>query len=280
MLRAGCIEAAQSTNLHKQPAQLRSVNQQDSGFRKGISVRRITELPELESLQIEGISFFDPFLKQFALETMLSGGEVHVAQSGGGNIGGMLLYDDIEKAGSIFTRSGETLEALFKLKEKMVFFSELQLELRKEDYLIYTIDMTGCSFSHRFSHEVSVAGEDDMADVLGLMTSSYSRINTRWIKIAIAAGEKCFIVRTHNGIEGVAWLSVVGGKGRLHSLVVSPQFRKQGVGTDLLFARLLWLRTIGGRFAFSEIAESNRHSRAIALSGGMRESGVMYQYRS
>ena len=280
MLRAGCIEAAQSTNLHKQPAQLRSVNQQDSGFRKGISVRRITELPELESLQIEGISFFDPFLKQFALETMLSGGEVHVAQSGGGNIGGMLLYDDIEKAGSIFTRSGETLEALFKLKEKMVFFSELQLELRKEDYLIYTIDMTGCSFSHRFSHEVSVAGEDDMADVLGLMTSSYSRINTRWIKIAIAAGEKCFIVRTHNGIEGVAWLSVVGGKGRLHSLVVSPQFRKQGVGTDLLFARLLWLRAIGGRFAFSEIAESNRHSRAIALSGGMRESGVMYQYRS
>lgn len=280
MLQAGCIEAAQSTNLHKQPAQLRSVNQQDSGSRKGISVRRITELPELESLQIEGISFFDPFLKQFALETMLSGGEVHVAQFGDGNIGGMLLYDDIEKAGSIFTRSGETLEALFKLKEKMVFFSELQLELRKEDYLIYTIDMTGYSFSHRFNHEVSVAGEDDLAEILGLMTSSYSRINTRWIKIAIAAGEKCFIVRTHHGIEGVAWLSVVGGKGRLHSLVVSPQFRKQGVGTDLLFARLLWLRTIGGRFAFSEIAESNRHSRAIALSGGMRESGVMYQYRS
>lgn len=256
------------------------MNQQDIDSSKGISVRRITELSDLQSLQIGSISFFDPFLKQFALETMLSGGEVHVAQHVDSNVGGMLLYDDVEKSGSIFTSSREMLDSLLKLKEKMAFFSELQLGLRKENYLIYTLDMTGYTFSHRFDHEVRVAGEDDMAEILGLMTSSYSRINARWIRIASAAGEKCFMVRTDNGIEGAAWLSVVGGKGRLHSLVVSPQFRKQGVGTDLLFARLLWLSTIGGRFAFSEIAESNRASRAIALSGGMREAGVMYQYHS
>ena len=257
---------------------LQYVNQEAEVGINGITPRMITDVMELKHLHFEDVSFFNPFLKQFAAETLLAGGEVYAVQKDNGAVCGLLLYDAVEKTGSIFTRSRDACYLLSGLKSKMAFFSELPLDLRKEIYLIYARDMSDFSFMHRFVHEVRLARDEDLPDVLDVMKNVGARINPGWIHAAFAAGEKCFIVRNGRNIAGAAWLAMAGEKGRLHSLAVSPQFRKQGIGTDLLFARLLWLGRSGAQYAFSEIAESNKASRSIAARGGMHQAGEMYHY--
>jgi len=76
----------------------------------------------------------------------------------------------------------------------------------------------------------------------------------------------------------LGWLSIVNGVGRLHSLHVKPQFRRIGIGEDILFARLLWLRSKRARSAFSEISRDNPPSSRIAMKGRMMPSGTIFQY--
>ena len=64
----------------------------------------------------------------------------------------------------------------------------------------------------------------------------------------------------------------------MHSLAVRPMYRHLGLGTDLLFARLLWARAAGARSVLSEIADQNLPSRAVAEAGGMRRVGEIFFY--
>jgi GNAT superfamily N-acetyltransferase len=79
-------------------------------------------------------------------------------------------------------------------------------------------------------------------------------------------------------IAGLGWVSIVNGIGRLHSLYVRPQFRRIGIGEDILFARLLWLKSMHARSAFSEISRYNLSCSRIAMEGHMRVSGQVFQY--
>ncbi|HVH15859.1 MAG TPA: hypothetical protein VNA15_09110, partial [Candidatus Angelobacter sp.] len=77
---------------------------------------------------------------------------------------------------------------------------------------------------------------------------------------------------------GVGWLSLVNDIGRLHTLFVKPRFRMVSVGLDVLFARLLWLKSKNARIALSERSVNNLQSSRIAVRGGMKVSGQVYQY--
>src|SRR2546426_1037724 len=59
---------------------------------------------------------------------------------------------------------------------------------------------------------------------------------------------------------------------------VKPQFRRMGIGEDILFARLLWLTSKRARSAFSEISRENSPSSRIAMKGHMTASGQIFQY--
>jgi hypothetical protein len=76
----------------------------------------------------------------------------------------------------------------------------------------------------------------------------------------------------------LGWLSIVNGIGRLHTLHVRPQFRKIGIGEDILYARLLWLKSKHARSVFSEISRDNSSSSKIAMKGHMTVSGQVFQY--
>jgi len=51
-----------------------------------------------------------------------------------------------------------------------------------------------------------------------------------------------------------------------------------GIGSDLLFARLLYARDAGACEAISEISERNAASRAVAERAGMRVAGTVFLY--
>jgi len=243
-----------------------------------IKASQVRNASDIHLVFPDGFSFFQPYLEYWIKETLEIGGEAYVSETAAGNGSGLFLYDDYEKAGSIFTRSREVFDYFYKLKPFKSIYAELKTELPKEIYDIYAIDLESNSLDHTFSHSISVADRGQIEVIRQSMLSTHPGTNPRWIDVALRNGDKCVTVRLGDEIAGLGWLSLVNGIGRLHSLFVKPRFRKIGVGMDILFARLLWLKSKHARMALSEISVSNFQSSRISTRGGMRVSGQVYQY--
>lgn len=211
-------------------------------------------------------------------QTIEVGGGVYISRADNDAISGIFIYDDFEKVGTVYTRSVEVFEGFYGLKPFNFLFAELRTERENDIYDIYTIDLGKIAIVHNFSHEVSIAKGSDIDEVEQFMISTHPGINRRWARIALKSRDRCFIVRLGDEIAGVGWLSFVNEVGRLHSLYVRPQFRRMGIGEDILNARLLWLRSNNASSAFSEIARDNRSSSGNAIKGKMRASGQLHLY--
>jgi GNAT superfamily N-acetyltransferase len=224
------------------------------------------------------LSFFTPYLSHYIREVLAVGGEAFVSRDIEEKPSGIFIYDSSEKTGSIFTRSREVFDHFYELKPFDFLFSEFRTEHNSETYDIYTLDLEAFSPAYSFRHEISVAGESSISDIEQFMTLAHPGINHRWVRVAHQDGDKCFFVRLAEEIAGVGWLSIVNGVGRFHSLYVKPQFRRLGIGQDLLYARILWLKSKRVGSAFSEISRDNLESSRIALKASMKVSGQIYQY--
>ena len=224
-----------------------------------------------------GLSFFDPYLRYFVNEVLEAGGEAHVARTSDGTVSGIFIYDGFEKTGTIYTRSREVFDYFHGLRPFSLLFAEMDIEREREVYDIYTIDLDALG-GHRFRHEVSLAGEEHIGEIEQFMASTHPGINRRWVDVAFRNGDRCVIARLGNEIAGLGWLSLVNGIGRVHSLYVRPQFRGMGMGEDILYARLLWLKSQHARSAFSEISRHNLSSSRVAMKGHMSASGHIFQY--
>jgi GNAT superfamily N-acetyltransferase len=154
----------------------------------------------------------------------------------------------------------------------------LRTELESEVYDIYTIDLENHDVIHRFSNEISMADEGQIGEIERFMVLAYPGMNRRWVRVALKNGDKCFTVRLGSEIAGLGWVSFVKKIGRIHSLFVKPQFRRLGIGEDILYARLLWLKSKHARSAFSEISSCNSPSVRIELKAQMEVCGQVFQY--
>jgi GNAT superfamily N-acetyltransferase len=227
-----------------------------------------------------GFSFFEPFLQYFVKEVLEIGGEVYVSRTSEGAVSGIFTYDGSERVGTVYTRSREVFDYFYGLKPFNFLFAEMRTEAESEIYDIYTVDLEDLAIVHRFSHEISITDKGHVDEIEQFMVSTHPGINRKWVNVALKNGDRCFFVRLGNEIAGLGWLSLVNGIGRLHSLYVKPQFRRIGIGEDILFARLLWLKLKHARSAFSEISHYNLSCSRIAMKGHMSVSGQVFQYFS
>jgi GNAT superfamily N-acetyltransferase len=235
--------------------------------------------PETDDFTIpNGLSFFDPYLPYHITETLEIGGEAYLSRTSEGTVSGIFIYDDCERTGTVYTRSREVFDYFYGLKSFCFFFAEMRTEHDNEVYDIYTVDLESLATTHRFSHEISIADDRDTDEIGRFMVATHPGINGKWVNVALKNGDKCFIARLGSEIAGVGWLSLVNGIGRLHSLYVKPQFRGMGIGEDILYARLLWLKSKHARSAFSEIFRENFPSSRIAMKWQMRVSAQVFQY--
>jgi RimJ/RimL family protein N-acetyltransferase len=226
---------------------------------------------------LPGLSFFEPYLQYFAKEILETGGEAYMSRTSDGAVSGLFIYDNSEKTGTIFTRSREVFDCFYGLKQFNFLFAEMRTEHEAETYDIYTIDL-GLPIVHRFSYEVTMAEDRQADEIERFMVSTHPGINRRWVNVALKNGDRCFTVRLGNEIAGLGWISNVNRVGRLHSLFVKPQFRRMGIGEDVLHARLLWLKSNRARSAFSEISRDNLPSSRVATKARMSVSGQIFQY--
>ena len=225
-----------------------------------------------------GVSFFEPFLQYFTREILEIGGAAYLARSDEGVVLGLFMYDDAERVGSIYTASREVFDYFYMLKPFHFLFAEMKTELENEAYDIYSLDLENIAFDHRFNNEISMVDISQADEIERFMTLTHPGINRKWVKVALKNGDRCFTVRLGGEIAGVGWVSLMNGFGRLHSLYVKPQFRRLGMGDDILGARLLWLKSKHARSVFSEISRTNFSCSRIAAKEHMKVSGQIYQY--
>jgi GNAT superfamily N-acetyltransferase len=243
-----------------------------------MAVSKLSSPFDVDLVFPEGFSFFEPYLQYFTREVLEIGGEAYVSRASDGSISGLFIYDDFEKSGTICTRSREVFDNFCGLKPFNFLFAELKTEVESEVYDIYSIDLENHDIVHRFSHEISMADDGQIGEIERFMVLANPGMNRRWIRVALKNGDKCLTVRLDSEIAGLGWVSFVRGIGRIHSLFVKPQFRKLGIGEDILYARLLWLKSNNARSAFSEISRYNSPSSRIASKAQMRVCGQMFQY--
>ncbi|HYA11048.1 MAG TPA: GNAT family N-acetyltransferase [Thermoplasmata archaeon] len=221
--------------------------------------------------------WFNPFVVPFAREAIGSGGQAVIARESG-RVVGLQLTDPTERVASVFSRSGAVAEAF--LREPGAeggAYAEVDLVGPRELFAVHTLRLAELP-PHRFRHRVRLLGPGELAAVDALLSEVYGSSSERWLAVAASEGERCFGVDVGGTLAGVAWALVAGPWARLHTLTVRPGFRRMGVATDLLFARLLFARHAGAREALSEIAERNLPSRAVAARAGMRPAGQLFLY--
>jgi len=225
-----------------------------------------------------GFSFFEPYIKFHVKEILEIGGEAYLSRNSDGTVTGIFIYDYAEESGTIFTRSREAFDYFYRLKPFNSLFSELKTDFDNEIYDIYTLDIQHLELAHRFSYEISAAEDEDLDKIEQFMSLTHPKINKKWVRVALKNGEKCFVVKLGSEIAGVGWVSLVNRVGRLHSLFVRSQFRRKGMGEDILNARLLWLKTKHAQSAFAEISRLNIASSNNVTKAHMKVFGQVFQY--
>ena len=241
-------------------------------------VSQINNASDIDFVFPVNFSFFEPYLHYHIKEILEIGGEAYVSRTFDGTISGIFIYDDFEKGGTIYTRSREVFDHFYGLKKLNFLFSEMKTELENEIYDIYTIDVENLALAHRFSFEISTIDKLNEIEIEQFMSSTHPGINKKWVRIALKNGERCYIVRLSKEIAGLGWVSLVNGIGRLHSLYVKPQYRRIGIGEDILNARLLWLKANNARSVFTEISRYNIPSSNNVMKAKMKLSGQVFQY--
>jgi ribosomal protein S18 acetylase RimI-like enzyme len=239
-----------------------------------VEIKTMNELSVLP----ENLSFFPvPYLRYWAKETLDLGGEVQVARSRDEQITGLFVYDGYEQNGTVFTRSQEVFDYFFQLNPAGSLWSELKAIQPSFSYDILTMELDGANLKHDFKRRVSI--DTDIAEIERFMSqTAHEVLNPKWVRVATANGDRCFVARIGNEIAGLAWLSLVDGVGRVPDLYVKPQFRRTGVAVDLFYARLTYLKSMRALSYFAEIAHDNEPGLKHALKVGMKISGEIFEY--
>lgn len=219
--------------------------------------------------------WFNPFLPHFAREARRCGGEVRVAREGE-SLRALLVSDPVERVATVFTRSLPRAQDWVRDRGAYGMYSDFPFEPTDEEFAIFARDFGPEPPSQRFRHPVRPVSPSDLPAVRDLMVEVYGLVNDRWFGGVPNEVETGFACEVHGRLAGVAWVTRAGRHARLHSLTVRPPFRRMGLGSDLLSARLLWAHRIGARRVLSEISVHNAASQAIAVRDGMRKVGSIY----
>jgi [ribosomal protein S18]-alanine N-acetyltransferase len=233
---------------------------------------------DVDGLEVADLSpWFNPFLLYFVQEARRCGGEVRVLREAGA-IEGLVVSDPVERVASVFSRSRSIAESIVRGRGPFGVYSDFLFEPRGEAFDIFATPPGAEPPPYGFHHAIRPIAMDDLPAVLELMREVYGGVNERWFEGLEATPEAGFIAEAGGRPVGAGWVSVVRNHARLHSLAVRATHRRMGLGTDLLFARLLWARRAGSIDVLSEISERNVASRSIAVRAGMRRVGEIYFY--
>ncbi|MGC8581814.1 MAG: GNAT family N-acetyltransferase [Thermoplasmata archaeon] len=243
-----------------------------------INVQDIHTYKQYKILKIS--RFFNDFIDGYIESNIKSKNILWVSLDKDNIINGLLIYDMIESVGTIFTESYEAFNALYeKVPSNGNVFSEIYIQnIKHEVYHIYSLNLKNYN-NMTLSTQVKILKSDEIQRAIDLYSITYKKINENAMLNMFYNGDRCFVVEFNGNIAGVGWASLSNNNGRLHSLLVMPNYRHMGIGKSLTYARLNWLKMKHVNMAISEISEYNLHSQRIAISVGMNVIGNIMLYK-
>lgn len=243
-----------------------------------VTTRTLTAPGEVDQLRWTRLSeWFDPFLPIFAKDALRTAGRVEVGE-GDGAVHGLFLLAAGEGVASGFTRDRRLAERYLDRAEAPGIYLEHPWRAGGTPVEIFAADLRDGRPSGSLRNPVHIAGPDELPAIRSLMRAELGPGVDPWFATLPRPEETAFVCAREGRVLGVSWLTRVGPYARGHSFVVHPRYRGLGIGTDLLFARMLWLRRTGGRSVVSEIYDANAASRIAAERAGMALVGRMYHF--
>jgi GNAT superfamily N-acetyltransferase len=218
---------------------------------------------------------FDAFLPMFAAQAIDRGGEVLAARRAASMVG-LLLYVREERGGSVFAPDVESVTALASLRAPAAFYAERIAGRVLEALELWTGELGPNRVRPPLRGPVRLAGPSDLDAVEGATARLAGALESRWVRPFVQSGAECMVAEREGRIVGLGWAERGGDRGRVHSLAVEPRYRRTGIGSDLVEARLRWLETAGARRVVSEISVDNIASQLAAKRSGMRRATPMY----
>ena len=236
--------------------------------------------PEEDALGRADLStWFNPFLAYFARDTRRCGGEVRLLRDAG-EVNGLVIADAAERVATVFTRSSELAATTVRDRGSLGMFAEFPAEPAADPFDVFERLLGEETPTFRFGHAVRALVPEDLPTVRALMREVYRFVNDRWFVGLPNRSETGFVAEVEGRLAGVGWVTLVGPHARLHSLTVRVPFRRMGLGSDLVRARVWWAQRNGARRVVSEIARGNTDSQAIAERVGMQRVGTIYFHRA
>ena len=86
------------------------------------------------------------------------------------------------------------------------------------------------------------------------------------------------VAETGRGIAGYLIGREVSGSGEILNLAVAPEFRRRGIGGQLLEVGLAAFRRLRAHEVFLEVRESNHSAQSLYLARGFRPVGQRASY--
>jgi len=240
--------------------------------------RAISTPDEIGGLRIPPLSeWFDPFLRYFLRDALRSGGMAEVAEFRGTALG-IYLEGGGEGIGSIFTRIRNVAEGFRARHRGHAVYTEDRWWPSGAAVTVLAADLRDWTPPGAPQNPIRIASPDDLPALCRFAEEFGGPGGGTWFVAAPPREETCFLAEHGGRVVGMSWVTTVGPYARGHSFLVHPRFRGVGIGTDLLRARMEWLRSLGARQVVSEIYDGNRASFIAAERAGMACVSEMFHY--
>lgn len=260
-----------------------------------VTTRQLGAQETLGAIDEQASVTFAPLVPHFVAVARGTGDAVWIAELGG-KIIGVAIDDAASGVATIFAREPDVCELLRKRVARQDFFAELRhgnlatvitatsetgTRLPAgaaynvlETYEVLTLERPGSpAYDTAVVTRMTDADVPAAAKVLGTVLGTQG---DTYLRASLKSGDLAYVARVDGAIVGIGLATVVGALGRLHTLAVDPAHRNEGLGRELVRARIRAMAALGATRIVTEISALNSASLEIARGEGFTTTGTMY----
>lgn len=246
-----------------------------------VRIRKAKTPADVTNLVPDGSPFFGPFLPVFAERSIAEGDPVVLALADR-TVKGMSLLDRESGMGSLFATDDAVAKVLMKRVQMRDFFADATIPGRilgareMDRFTIYQLQNPKA-----MDYDTSLVrpmAAQDLPAVIAISEGVYRGRARRFITSSFEAGDLGFVAVSSGRIVGFGFAMVVGSVARLHTLTVDAPYRAQGIGTQIMNARLSTLAALGVERVILEISRQNVASIRVATRAGFAPVGETIYY--
>jgi ribosomal protein S18 acetylase RimI-like enzyme len=216
-----------------------------------------------------------PFLVDFAKKAQALGDTVTLATGLGASLRGLALSNAESGIGTIFAATASVAKQLAPHAGGTCFsdFAFAGAVVAERFHVLRLPTIPDLRWDTRAVRRMT---EADLVEVEALALLVYGVPCKQWLSLHASWPEEiAYVAVVEGAVVGFGFATQIGAEGRTHMLTVHPDHRNEGIGTELVRARLKALKDLGCERVVTEIAETNVGSLHINEKLGFVREATM-----